>query len=144
LSRLEQPILAKGVLEFGLGKEEVRQVIQLRLRSADSIEDCIAKVVALRPIIERRFVFVGATRDVKALAELRQRTQAERDEVFRRAMHRRLPTLTAFTARLGLGRFTVVGGPDVMQALSQLSPDFETVINDWLEDELTNASAARG
>jgi len=143
LSRLEQPVLANQILEFNLGKEEVRQAIQLRLRSGNPIEDCVAKVVALRPVIDRRFVFVGATRDARALADLRQRTQVERDDLLRRAMHRRLPTLTTFAARLGLGKFTVVGGNDVAHALNQLSPDFETVINDWLEDELTNASTAR-
>src|SRR5207249_9151314 len=84
LSRLdtgEQVGACTAVLENQLSSAEVKELVQLRLRSQQSLPDCIAAVLRMRPRIEKRHLLIGAVMAEGVRMRLRTMTQAERDAV---------------------------------------------------------------
>jgi hypothetical protein len=132
----DQLILAQQALERGFSKDEVKQVVQLRQRSREPIERCIEKIVALRPQVEQRHAFIGAISDQALKKRLAAISQANRDSILRSAIETRLSGLSDFTARLGVGRFSVIGDARLAAEMKRLDPEFESAINEWLAQEI--------
>ena len=128
-----------SVLENGLNKNEVMQIVQIRNRSGKGISECINDVLKLRTTIVRRHVFVGALTDGELKSKLSDLTQVERDKILSDTLKDRTPSGINWSGRLGKGHFSVVGGDDLAEHLNGLEPNFEQVINGWLIDEVKNA-----
>ena len=103
----EQRALATAILERKLQTDEVRQVVQLRQRSGEGMEGCLTAVLAMRPTVDRRYVFVGAVGDQVVEAILAEMTQAERDSILRSALAGL--GLEGTAGRLGESLITLVG-----------------------------------
>lgn len=99
--------IAKAILENGLQMKEVRQIAQIHRRSQRSIEDCLKEVLGMRPIVDRRYVFVGAVIDEEVRNAIAGRTQAERNALLQAAVE--AVGLGAVSGRLGPQLFTLVG-----------------------------------
>ena len=64
LARLDDDIekeeVVQGVLTYHLSGSEVREIVQMTMRSKRSVEECLKEVIDIRPRIEKRYVYVGA------------------------------------------------------------------------------------
>lgn len=121
LARVEDPdhqrILINAVLGQRLQTDEVRQVIQLRQRSGRPIEQCLREVLAMRPTVERHYVFIGAVADEGVEAALGEMTQAMRDAILRSGLE--ALGLEEASGRLGEKLFTLVGDKHLNDKLSR-------------------------
>ena len=105
--RDNQRTVATAILEQRLQTDEVRQVIQLHKRSARTIEECLNDVIAMRPKVERHYVFIGAVGDEKVEAILAKMAQSKRDALLRFGID--ALNLKGTSGRLGEKLFTLVG-----------------------------------
>ena len=111
IARLDSPIdqqaTATAVLKHGLKTDEVRQVVQIHQRTLNPIGECLERVLAMRPTLERRHVFIGAVGNEHLEALLSEMTQTERDALLHSAME--AIDIKGVTGRLGEKLFTLVG-----------------------------------
>jgi hypothetical protein len=135
----EQEAVLNSVLENGLSKNEVMQIVQIRNRSGKDISECINDVLKLRPTVVRRHVFVGALTSEALLSKLSDLTQVDRNKILSDSLKGRIPSGVKWSGRLGKGQFSVVGGDRLADFLNGLEPNFEQAINGWLIDEVKNA-----
>lgn len=103
----EQRIVARSILADGLNSKEVRQVVQLRMRSGRTIGKCLKEILGMRTTIERRYVFIGSVVDQNVEKALIELTQAERDSILESGIEHL--GLQGGTGRLGKRFFTLVG-----------------------------------
>ena len=103
----DQRVVANSILADGLGSKEVRQVVQLRMRSGRPICPCLKEVLGMRPTIERRYVFLGSIVDRTAVNALNELTQAQRDLILDAGIEHL--ALWGATGRLGKRFFTLIG-----------------------------------
>ena len=103
----DQRAISRSILANGLNSKEVRQVAQLRIRSGHTISECLKEILGMRPIIERRYVFIGSVIDQHVEGALTEFTQMERDLILKSGI--RCLGLLGVTGRLGKRFFTLVG-----------------------------------
>ena len=103
----DQRTVARSILSDGLNSKEIRQIGQLRTRSGRTIGACIKEVLGMRPIVERRYVFIGSVVDRNIENALIKLTQAERDSILESGI--KLLSLRGASGRLGKRFFTLVG-----------------------------------
>ena len=127
----DQKVVGEAILLNKLTSREVRQIVQLHKRSGRLVEECIKEVLGMRPIIERRYVFIGTivNRDVKEyLSEL---TQAERSPIMENAVKQ--VNLRGVTGRLGKSFFTMVGGDQFNKSMTDVGKEnIETQLRNYL------------
>ncbi len=129
----EQRKVTNKILEDGLTRNEVRQIVQLRNRSNRSIEDCIAEVIGMRPIIEKRYVFLGCINDSKVISTLSNLTQKERDGILNSGIEKY--ELSNATGRLGHQFFTLVGDQQLDSKINLLGKSsFEGLIRQHISE----------
>lgn len=75
----DQRLFASAIVGEGLSGGEARSVAQLVLRSHDSLPRALEKTLALRPLLEKRFVTLGAVTDPRVRRRLRDMNKVERD-----------------------------------------------------------------
>lgn len=133
VARLDDPDgqmqLCRAGLQHQLGSAEMKQILQLHRRSGQSIEDCVAEILRLRPRIERINVFIGAVTSPEVRQRLAAISQSDRDTAMRTALKNAFPGLGNFGCRLGTQKFTVTGDEGVSTELVQGGKDFEAAIN---------------
>ena len=103
----DQRTVASSILADGLNGKEVRQVVQLRMRSKRPICTCLKEILGMRPVIERRYVFIGSVVDQNVGDALTKLTQTERDSILESGIN--LLNLQGVSGRLGKRFFTLVG-----------------------------------
>ena len=103
----EQRIVARSILSDRLLSKEVREVVQLRIRSGRPIGECVNEIVSMRPTIEKRYVFVGSLGEGRVADALGALTQAERNFLLQVAIQD--IGLQGATGRIGVQFFTLVG-----------------------------------
>lgn len=136
----EQRTVAEAVLSQGLTSKEVRQVVQLRTRSVRPILACVDEVVGMRPVVERRYVFMGAVSEEGLVADLRRHTQVERDQVLSGCIAK--VGLEGASGRLGPEVFTLVGGADFGQSMKRVGKEnIERKVRNHLRETLQSGSA---
>jgi len=104
----DMAVVANAILDRGLSSKETRQVVQLLERSGRPVEDVLREVLGMRPVVERRYVFIGSVISPKLGQILRKRSPREKDARVRNAMDR--VGLVGASGRLGTSRFRLVGG----------------------------------
>jgi hypothetical protein len=130
----EQMQLCQAGLQQQLGSAEMKQILQLHRRSRQSIEECVAEILRLRPRVQRIHVFIGAVTSPEVRERLAAISQADRDAAMRTAVKSAFPQLGKFGSRLGTERFTVTGDDGVSAELAQGGKDVEAAINGALAE----------
>lgn len=133
----DQHTVARSILSDGLNSKEVRQIGQLRIRSGRTIEACIKEILGMRPIIERRYVFIGSITDQNVEDALIKLTQAERDSILESGI--KLLNLRGASGRLGKRFFTLVGDEHFNASMKSIGKEsiearLRTHISETLED----------
>lgn len=108
----DQQIAAQATLEHRLSSSEVRQLVQARIRSGKPMAECVRAVLKMRPVVETRHVFIGAVLEEDLKTLLKHMAQKERDALLTQVISKTYP-LMKVSGRLGVDRFTLVGGPDL-------------------------------
>ncbi len=141
LVRLQNPddqrILARSILTNGLTKNEVRQIVQLRIRTDRTISDCVTEILGMRTLIEKRFIFIGSLNDQIIMDELFMLTQIERDSILDSCIKRL--GLQEVSGRLGKQLFTLVGGSRFNESMRDIGKEniesqLQTLIAKAVED----------
>jgi hypothetical protein len=126
----DQVRTAQAVLSHGLSTGEVRQVVQARKRSGTDIEQCITSIIGMRPTVDVHHVFLGKITDGALTTRLSALSQAERDGLMKATLAETFADLKA-GGRLGVDRFTLVGGAALGEAVKK-KDELERRINDAL------------
>ena len=134
----EQSVLAKAALENQFRKSEIIQIVQIRLRSENPIEDCIQAVLDQRPIVEKRHLIIGELQSEKLTEELQQISQLERNNLLQSILERYVPEIPSLGCKLGDVYFLLVGGDRFHAAIVSLPGGFEKSITEYLMRELNN------
>ena len=137
-SNQEQSTLAKASLENQLNKSEIIQVVQIRQRSGDPIENCIKAVLGQRPIIEKKHLIIGELRSEKLKKELKKILQLERNNLLQSTLERYVPDIPCLGGKLGEVYFLLVGDDQFYTAIMSLPGGFEKSITEYLMQELDN------
>lgn len=132
----EHRFLAKSTLEHELSKNEVIQIIEVRNKFGKPIDECVEEILKMRPRIIKRYLFVGAVKSSDIQDRLTEMPQEGRNALFKKAVMSNYPDLPYWEGQLGIKGFNLIGGEDLDQALSKLSPDFESTINDYLKSSI--------
>ena len=132
----DQTRACDAILEYQLTSPEVEQLIQLRVRSHKPIGECIKAALRMRPHVERRHVFIGAIVSQKVRNKLSAMLQEDRDRLLGQVLSKLYSDLRDFACRLGVERFTIVGGDNVAAILTREDKDFESTINAALLGEI--------
>ena len=114
----DQKIVAEAVLAQRLTSKEVRQVTQLRTRSGRPAQECVQEIVGMRPIVERRYVFMGAIAEDEIVSVLSEISQRDRDALLSSSLEDL--GLESASGRLGSKIFTLVGGDDFGQSMQRV------------------------
>lgn len=137
----DRRVVAEAVLSERLTSKEVRQVVQLRERSGRAVPGCVREVVGMRPVVEKRYVFMGAVVDEDVVAALGSLAQAERDAVLAGGI--RAIGLQAASGRLGTRIFTLVGGEEFGESMAQVGRgSIEGLVRDRLRESIESGSSA--
>lgn len=136
----DRRVVAEAVLSEHLTSKEVRQVVQLRERSGRAVPDCVQEVVGMRPVVEKRYVFMGAVVDEEVVAALGSLVQAERDAVLAGAI--RAVGLRGASGRLGKRIFTLVGAEKFGESMAQVGRgSIEGLIRAHLRESVQSGSS---
>ncbi len=129
--------IVNAILEHGLGTDEVRQVAQLRKRSARPIEDCLKEVIGMRPKVDRRYVFIGAVEDANVRGAIANLTQAQRNSLLEASL--KALDLGSVSGRLGQQLFTLVGGEELNNRLqSEGRENIEARLRTFIAENVAN------
>lgn len=132
--------VANAVLESGLNSKETRQVVQLLERSDRLAEDVIQEVLGMRPVVERRYVFIGSVTNEALADALGKRSQRQKDELLREALASL--GLVGASGRLGTNRFTLVGDDQFGLSMSKVGKEhLEGRLCSAIAKELDDATA---
>ena len=137
----DQRVVVKAVLSDGLSSKEVRQITQLRGRSGRAIDACLSEVLGMRPIVEKRYVFVGsvASENVEGLGRL---TQTVRDTILASGMEEM--GLQSVTGRLGPRFFTLVGREGFDAAMREIGKEkMEARLRSHISEAVESAGPGR-
>ena len=134
--------VANTVLERGLTSKETRQVVQILERSGRAAKDVLREVLGMRPVVERRYVFIGSVTDKSLSEELEKRSQREKDSLLHTAMAKL--ELVGASGRLGTSRFTLVGDEQFGSSMSKIGKErLEGLLCSTIAKELEDATADR-
>ena len=132
----EQAHVFTSILENKLSSKEIRELVQICLRSGRPIKHCISEVVSLRPQVIRQHMFVGAVASPQVKQALRLKTQAERDALFRDLVVSRVPELQHSAVKLGAENFAIITNDEGAASLQRQLAQFESELNAALEVQL--------
>ena len=74
----DQHAVVRSILSEGLNSKEIEQVVQLRTRSGREISKCLKEILGMRPVIEKRHVFIGTIKNQDIKSVLADLTQEEK------------------------------------------------------------------
>lgn len=117
----DQHAVVKSILSEGLNSKEIGQVAQLKIRSEREISECLKEVLGMRPVVERRHVFIGTIENQDVESVLADLTQAERDSILQSSIV--ALDLGEVSGRLGKSLFTLVGSNSLDIAIRNMGPD---------------------
>jgi len=137
-STQEQSILAKAALENQFNKSEIIQVVQIKQRSGNTIENCIKAVLDQRPIVERRYVIIGELTSEDLKDKVKNLPQLERNNLLNSALKSHGSDLTYLGSKLGGEYFVLVGDEHFHSAIMELPQGFENSITEYLIEALSN------
>ena len=117
----DQCLVCDSILTDNLDSREVRAVVQLRVRSGRPIGECLSEVLGMRPVVEKRYVFIGSIVDGDVVDQLDALTQMERDGILMSGVD--LLGLGAASGRLGRRVLSLVGDEAFDAAIRNIGGD---------------------
>ena len=117
----DQHAVVRSILSEGLNSKEIEQVVQLRTRSGREISECLKEVLDMRPVIERRHVFIGMIENKDIESVLAGLTQAERNSILQSCVEEL--GLAEVSGRLGKSIFTLVGSNSLDATIRNMGAD---------------------
>ena len=132
----DQVIAANAALSHKLTWKEVVQLVQIAIRSGNPVEDCIAQVLKLRPVIITRHLFVGAVTSQEVQRRLAPMPQSDRDGLLSDAVTKLTGPNYPTGVRLGANEFTVLSDHALSSLLGLQPNDIETSVNQTLTEAL--------
>lgn len=138
----DQEYLVSSALTHGFTAGEMQQVLQIMARAQVNAQEAVARVLRLRPVIIKRYVYMGIVLNESVNVYLATLNQRERDALLQRALGARVPRHIEWNGKLGLGKFSLVGGEDFAAFLGELTDGFETLVNDALTLEVSPGDGA--
>ena len=136
LSADDQVIAVEAALAHKLTWKEAVQLTQITNRSGEPIEECVTKVLKLRPEIITRHLFVGAVTSSEARALLERNTQRDRDNTLTKILRKLTGPDYQTSARLSSKGFTILSDHNLPRILNMEPNDIETFINNGINEEL--------
>lgn len=131
----DQRTVAQSVLADRLTSKEVRQVGQLRSRTNQTIVDCIAEVLGMRPTIDRRFVYIGTVVNQVTVNKLGELTQRERNRILQIGIDQL--HIQGASGRLGNRFFTLVGGECFNDSMNRIGKaELELRLRDLIAEKI--------
>jgi len=127
--------LADSVLEYGLSKFEAQQAIELVRNVELSVSESVERVVRTRSKVVERSLFIGTVTEASVIERLKTMSQLQRDEILNRVISQLVPSSAEYSARMGVGRYTVSGGSVLSESFSGLPDGFEETINSLITRE---------
>ncbi|HZN71396.1 MAG TPA: hypothetical protein VFC00_06900 [Micromonosporaceae bacterium] len=108
LKPAEQREVRDGLLRNRMTRDEVRQVVQLRVRSGRPLRDLVAEVLGMRPQVVTLHLLLGGITEPEVTRALGDLAQKQRDELLLRATSGIDAGATLTSGRLLPDRFSVV------------------------------------
>lgn len=129
----EQVRAARAILRHGLTWKEVVQLVQIRQRSKEELDNCTERVLSRRMQVKTRHLFIGVISSDSDKSHLRSIVQGARDLILGQILDQLLGSHYRAQSRLGIDSFTILSDHDLPRLLG-LTPDgFEKEINDQLQ-----------
>lgn len=132
LPECDHVCISQQILKYRLTRNELCSIIQLIERSGNTMSHCIERVVNRRPVVRVRQVILGIVTSSALESRIRDYSQLQRDALLEDVVRQVYPEVSEFTAKLGVDRFTIIGGKGVANTLGS-DPDFESRLNIALE-----------
>ena len=132
----DQLAAAQATLLHELTSEETRQLVEMKIRSLEPIDDCVHAVLRLRPTVERRYLYLGAVTSNQVCQHLESLAQVERDEFLEAGINHCFGKWPQWSGKLGPSRFAITGGQEFAEAIDELPTGFEQAISQCLEEFL--------
>ncbi len=117
----DQHAVIETILTDGLSRKEIEQVLQLKSRSGRKIDECLKEVLGMRPVIEKRHVFIGMIDDQDLDVTLSGLTQAQRDSILQSSIQ--ALGLAEVSGRLGKNILTLVGSHSLGTYIKNIGAD---------------------
>jgi hypothetical protein len=130
---LQEPTVREA-LARGLSSSEIKQAVQRITRSELAPQAAISEILALRPVIERRHVFIGRLSNPKIGQVIEGLKQDDRDKLLAAALLDLIGEQRAAT-RLTPTGFVITGSEDLADMLHGLG-DFEVTISVAVGEQL--------
>ena len=128
----DQTVAANAALAHKLTWKEAVQLVQIAIRSGKPIEECISRVLDLRPRITTRHLFVGAITSPETRAYLSALPQRNRDALLSKALQKLTESNYPVGARLGRNEFTILSDHNLHDLLGLQPDEIEQFINQTL------------
>ncbi|MCZ0943122.1 MAG: hypothetical protein OXJ53_08705 [Gammaproteobacteria bacterium] len=126
-----------------MDSKETRQVVQLLERSGRPVKDVLQEVLGMRPVVERRHVFIGSVSERSLSKALQDTSQRERDAMLQKVIDGL--GLEGASGRLGTNRFTLVGDESFGSSISKIGKErLEGLLCEAIAKELKRNVATYG
>ena len=132
LNASDQLQAAQAILSYSMTWKEVVQLAQISRRSHKPIGECVSEVLALRPQIETRHLFVGAIRGSDTPKWLQALSQNSRDQMLTGILAELAPGYEA-KVRLGIREFTILSNHNIAKLLRMSPDEVEDGVNGMLQ-----------
>lgn len=133
----DHQIAVQTSIEHGFNSAEIKQLVQLRLRSGEELTKCADQIKEMRPRVQKRHLMLGKIDSATVIGVLKNISQPERDLLLKQLLEAIEPDLGRASCHLSSQRFSIVGDQRVFEVVSTLEPDFETAIVNRLESVLS-------
>lgn len=138
LPQYDQVNAAKAVLSNQLTLSEVRQLVQIYLRSGKSLDETVETVVRQRSTVVRRHVMVGSITSATTRQQLQELSQEERNVLLGAVLANHLSEAHSLGTKLGTENFILVGDDRFQATITRLAGGFEHAITQYIALELSN------
>lgn len=119
-------VTAERSLSAGLKTQEVKQLVQRVLRGGVEPKAAAEEILALRPRVERRHVFIGSVTNPEVAARMSGMAQSQRDLLLDQALESLIGSVER-SARLTPFGFVITGDDHFADAIRGLD-DFEAAV----------------
>jgi len=120
--------MSRYIVKHGIRKKEMISIRQLRLRSKDSLESCVERVLKRRPVVVTRFVYVGSITSNEIRNCTKVLNQFDKDDLLKKAIQKLYPLIGEVGLKLSNATFMIIGSKK-LDRLIEGESDFEAKIN---------------
>lgn len=133
LSSDDQFSVAEAALTHRLTKEEVKQIVQIAVRSGDSAREATQKVLQLRPQVEERHAYLGIIRSRELQRSIETLNEEQRRALIQRALSTVLGCHHGAHGQLSPFTFSVSSKPSLTDLTGMDADQIEVLLNRVLD-----------